>query len=168
MGQRGFLLFFLWCGLSLVGNAQQLELTRDGLRSSADPSSKQVEYASKELAGAEMFDRCSQRLAGVDFLAYNVEREANNKRIVINGYIDGAGLLVFGRTEILFKLYLDFEDSGVKTAVDLTKSNGSELSFNAVISKKGKVLLSAPKKTIETTINTLIENAIGDIAVIRR
>lgn len=159
-------LFFFLCAVPFIGNAQKLVLTREGIRSSDDKQSKYVEYASKEFDQKEMFEHCSKLLSGIGFLSYNVEKY-KVERIIVDGYIDGASLLVFGNSAILFKLCFEFVDQGVKVSADLTKTNGKELNYGILFTKTDKVRFAAPKNKIETDINTLINKIIGNIVAIK-
>lgn len=165
MRLKYFLPFLLLWVLTSFCNAQKLILTHDGLCSSVNTNLNYAEYISNSNSHEQMYDYCSNLLSKVEFLQYNIETFKKD-RIIINGFIDGNSLLIFGKSEIQFKLYLNFEDNKIKVNADLSKTNGKELNYNILFTKKGKVRLSAPKKKIENEINGLITKIIGNIVTI--
>lgn len=157
------ILFILLLGsISLVGSAQKLVLTADGMRSSLNQQLDYVEYASKELTQTELFNYCDKELSGVSYLSYSIEKKGN-KEITLYGYIESASLIIFGKSSIRFIMNLIFEDTTIRVKTNLTKTNGNELNCARLFTKKGKVRLAAPKNKIEDEVNTLIRQIIEKV-----
>lgn len=167
--KRHLLLFFCIIGISCFCNAQKLVLTSEGIRSSEDASSSFVEYEANDDQTELLWNYAKKKLSsGVDFFSYTIDYIGEEK-IRINGYIDGASMLVFGKTEITFSLLMEFDAYKVKIGADLSKSNGKPLKYGLLFSSKtGKVRLAAPKNKIEEELNRLIVKVLGDAIVMKQ
>lgn len=166
--KRLLFLFFSIIGVSCFCHAQKLVLTSNGMRSSEDLSSASVEYKANDDQTDFLWDYTKKKLSsGVDFFSYTIDYIGDDK-IRIGGYIDGASMLVFGKTEITFSMLMEFDAYKVKVSSELSKTNGKPLKFGSLFSKKtGKVRLAAPKNKIEEEINRLIDKILGDAVVIK-
>ncbi|MBQ8889850.1 MAG: hypothetical protein IJY59_10275 [Bacteroidaceae bacterium] len=166
--KRFLLLSFCFISMSCYCNAQKLIFTSEGMRSSEDPSSEFVEYKASKDQTDFLWDYTKKKLSsGVDFFSYTIDYIGDDK-IRISGYIDGASMLVFGKTEISFSLLMEFDAYKVRVGAELSKSNGKPLKYGLLFSKKtGKVRLAAPKNKIEEDINRLINKILGDAVVIQ-
>ena len=161
------ILFFLTFLIPIISWGQKFELTSEGLRSSVNLEDNAIEYMTREMSLSDLYAHCKHKLVyEVDFFSYTTNTIPGTNNITVEGYINGSSLLVFGKTEISFKILLEFKETGVLVTPELTKTNGKPLNYGVLFNKKGKVRLAAPKNKIETEINTLIYKILGDIVEI--
>lgn len=158
-----FGLFLISCGCW----GQKFELTSNGIYSAADHAANYIEYKSLNKSSEDLYAYCDHKLGyEVDFFTYTVNAVPQTRTISVEGTMNGSSLLVFGKTEISFRLTFEFKNSTVKVTPELMKTNGKPLNYNILFNKKGNPRLSAPKNKIENEINTLVYKILGEVVEI--
>ncbi len=161
------LLIICLCSLFTICQAQRLELTREGMRSSVDSSSVYVEYFYAHNSKKSVIEYFDKKVAGVDFFSYETRKIGEDKAIV-SGYIDGTILIIFGRSEIAFELQFSFDESSVKVSCGLATTSGKPLKLGRLFGKKsGKARISGPKTLIETKVNDIIRSVFDEEVIIK-
>lgn len=143
---------------------QQFVLTKLGLRSSVDTTSNFVHYKSLNKNKKELYEFCENKVEySIDFFPFKKELQPQFDQITIEGKLEHNSFLVFGKSQILFLIKFNFEETGIKVVPELLKTNGKQLNFNLLFKKDGTARISSIKNTIEQEINDIIQKVIQEV-----
>lgn len=156
----------IFCIVCNLCQAQHLELTKEGMRSTEDSSKVYVEYGYLNSDRSTIENYFNSKVKDIDYFKYQVI-QVNEHKWRIKGYLDSPKLIIFGKSEIQFQLNIDFDPSDLKISCDLFKSSGKPLKFGLLFAKSGKVRIHATKTFIEDEINGLIQKTFEDRIIIK-
>lgn len=156
------------CCLFNICHAQQLELTKDGFRSSADLTLPYVEYSYSDGGESAAENYFKDKEQDINFLEFTFENYKPHKWRV-KGYWDSSKLvLANGKSEIPFEYEVEFSPASVKISCELLTSKGKPYDYSFLFKKKsGKVRSGFTNSFIEDQANTFIQKVLEDQIVIK-